>query len=402
MNNTLTFVNKLELDPISFSVMGASVKGDDSAIGFFGSGLKYAIAVMLRHNVDFNIKTHGKEYKFTSEKRSFRGEDINLILCNEKELGYTTEFGKTWTLEQAFRELYCNTLDEGGKIGVGGEVNADHQTVISVNDHRMNEQYSNRWENFLFHSDPIWSSDKGQIHATNTNNQSNKYYKGVKVGSSNQEMLFQYNITKDCRLTEDRTLKYQFEWDDSVADVILTLRDKKILNRILKRGEETFEGELSYSEFSVDRSASEEFIEVANDLNKKGRLKNRSLISVLQAKNPTKVEDQAEDLTKKEEMILEECYSMLEAAGYYTQGFPLIKFKSENASLLGLAKDGKIFIESKCFKLGPRELAITILEEFFHLKSGLSDMTRPFQNFIFEQLGEKIEQIRDLKEKLNS
>ena len=135
MNNQLSFVNKEVLNPIAFTVLGASVKTDSSsAIGWFGSGLKYAIAVMLRHNVKFTFKTHGKEYKFSTAVEDFRGEEMEIITCNGEKLGFTTEFGKQWKLEHVFRELHCNTRDEGGTTEIGGAVDSSEQTVIAIDE----------------------------------------------------------------------------------------------------------------------------------------------------------------------------------------------------------------------------------------------------------------------------
>ena len=46
----VVFENTGEIDILSISSFGVSVKEGDSPIGFFGTGLKYAIAVLLRHN----------------------------------------------------------------------------------------------------------------------------------------------------------------------------------------------------------------------------------------------------------------------------------------------------------------------------------------------------------------
>ena len=401
MNNQLSFVNKEVLNPIAFTVLGASVKNDASCVGFFGSGMKYAIAVMLRHNVNFSIKTHGKEYKFTTEKRDFRGEDIELILCNGNDLGYTTDFGKTWHLEQAFRELYCNTLDEGGTVEVGGGVDASQQTVIAIDDHRMNEHYYARHDNFLFDSAPIFTTEDAEIHPLKDKENDKMFYKGVKVKTHYSGMLYRYNVKTNCDLTEDRTLKYDFQWNEAVAELLSKLTDEVMIKRVLTAPKDSLEERMSYSEYSIKNHASSEFMAIAEELHAKGKLHNKSLGTIIQALNPVNIEDQAEDLTPQEEELVQECYSLLETAGYYTQGFELVKFKSEKGNLLGQAKDGKIFIEAKCFKLGPRELAITILEEFFHLKTGMVDETRSFQNYLFEQIGLLMENNKDLKEKLN-
>ena len=42
------FENPGEIDPLAIRTFGVSVKEGDNPIGFFGTGLKYALAILLR------------------------------------------------------------------------------------------------------------------------------------------------------------------------------------------------------------------------------------------------------------------------------------------------------------------------------------------------------------------
>lgn len=45
-----------EIEEKAFTLIGASSKrGDNTKIGYFGSGLKYSIAWLLRNKIDFKI-----------------------------------------------------------------------------------------------------------------------------------------------------------------------------------------------------------------------------------------------------------------------------------------------------------------------------------------------------------
>ena len=402
MNNQLSFVNKEVLNPIAFTVLGASVKTDSSsAIGWFGSGLKYAIAVMLRHNVKFTFKTHGKEYKFSTAVEDFRGEEMEIITCNGEKLGFTTEFGKQWKLEHVFRELHCNTRDEGGTTEIGGAVDSSEQTVIAIDDHRMNEEYYKRNENFLFDSAPIFTTEIGEIHPLPSATSKRVYYKGVKTQDHNRTMLYAYNVTQKIELTEDRTIKTLYNWEDNVSRIVVALTDKKLIKQIITSDENGFEALLDYSDYIIRPHITDEFLEVATTLWKKNKITAKSLCNYLEVKHPKQIEDTTKPLTEAEIVQVEGAYKLLEGSGFYPREYEIKKFEAEKIAQLGQAKDGIMYIAQKVFNMGPRELAICILEEYMHLKTGHSDMTRPFQNYLFEQIGLLMENNKDLKEKLN-
>ena len=110
------FSNNEELDPISITTFGINAKNNDSAIGYFGTGLKYAIAIILREGCKIAINSCGNSYKFSLKEQTIRGKSFSVICMNGNPLGFTTELGKNWELWMAYRELHCNTLDEGGTI----------------------------------------------------------------------------------------------------------------------------------------------------------------------------------------------------------------------------------------------------------------------------------------------
>ena len=58
-----------------------------------------------------------------------------------------------------------------------------------------------------------------------------------------------------------------------------------------------------------------------------------------------------------------------------------------------MVHEGRIFLSLLPFQKGTREVAATLLEEYAHLKSGASDCTRAFQNWLFDQLLVQAERI---------
>lgn len=53
----IVFENEGEIDPQLIMLIGVNVKASDSAIGFFGTGLKYAIACLLRWGEEIEIQS---------------------------------------------------------------------------------------------------------------------------------------------------------------------------------------------------------------------------------------------------------------------------------------------------------------------------------------------------------
>jgi len=397
-DNKIHFINREELNPIAFSVMGASVKNDSSCIGWFGSGLKYSLAVMLRLNVKFSVETHGKTFTFDTVKKDFRGEEMNIVTCNGDELGYTTEFGKQWNLENIYRELYCNALDEGGSVEQGGDVDSSNKTIITIDDHRMLEEHYQKDSNFLFDSIPIHTAGDAQIHSLKSGSVRRLYYKGVKTQEGSYDMQYAYNVTAGLELTEDRTLKYVYQWNEAVTKLIVSLTDKKMIQNILTAEKYSFEQTVSFESYCIAENMSDEFKEIAQEYERKGKITNLSLSSYIKGLNPKTIEDWVKPITSNEDKQLQEAYKLLESNDHYVQGWDLKKFEAESLGHLGQAKDGIIYIAQKVFLMGPRELAITILEEHLHLKTGFGDETRQFQNALFEEIGVLMEKVKSLKE----
>src|SRR6185437_160750 len=103
-------------DPQLISLIGVNVKENDSAIGFFGTGLKYAIACLARWGESLTIQSGPAEFTFCAEETKVRGKTFGVLVMRSKvdylRLGFTTELGKRWEPWMVYRELWCNAHDE--------------------------------------------------------------------------------------------------------------------------------------------------------------------------------------------------------------------------------------------------------------------------------------------------
>src|SRR6185437_6468608 len=112
---TVVFENRGEIDPIAIRTFGVSVKESENPIGFFGTGLKYALAILLRTKHRITIQSGERVLHVGTREAVVRGERFDLITLDGEPLGFTTQVGKTWAVWMAYRELYCNARDEGGE-----------------------------------------------------------------------------------------------------------------------------------------------------------------------------------------------------------------------------------------------------------------------------------------------
>lgn len=181
--------------------MGVSAKADD-AIGRFGTGLKYAIAGILRLGGEISLSIGIEHYRFTTVPCVIRNKTFQIVHCNKQPCGFTTELGKHWEPWQLFRELASNTLDEGGRWQAGNVPDAEDTTVIRVKCHEVEE--SEQVEHvFMPNSTRCIQSYNGAEIRYGASRY--YYYKGIRAGSFPVEAPVTINVLQG-RLSEDRLL----------------------------------------------------------------------------------------------------------------------------------------------------------------------------------------------------
>lgn len=164
---TLEFVTPTKLSLLDITTMGDSEKlSDISKIGTFGSGLKYAIALLLRNDVHIHIFVHDPEnveiYTFQSHHITDGSKAKNVIairketksistgLCYDVEniiTGFALQLGYNWDLWMAFRELASNTIDEGGYMATGRVKSIYPEGTTVMLDFPDGSDFHNIWEN---------------------------------------------------------------------------------------------------------------------------------------------------------------------------------------------------------------------------------------------------------------
>jgi len=225
----LTFFTPTILDEAFIFTMGASIKKTDNPIGFFGTGLKYAIAGVLRLGGKIDINQPGKRYGFYKKTESLRGSDVDMVYCDVYEEGkdtqimrcpMTLDYGKTWEPWMYLRELYSNTIDEQGEIVEGeyllrkptlidgklgySDAPAEY-TLITVDSDVIFTEWEARASFFLNKArKPI--AEESYILEVYNGSSLAVFYKGINVAAKPTRSAYTYNLLGSLTLNENRTV----------------------------------------------------------------------------------------------------------------------------------------------------------------------------------------------------
>lgn len=389
-NKLLLFSNPGEIDPIMFNAFGVSAKGTNDAIGFFGTGLKYAISIVVRHGGTFLIYSGNRRFEFAAgAARDLRGKQFNFITCNGKELGFTTELGKKWVPWMAYRELYSNTLDEGGTVELVDHINSNEgETKIYVGLPEMFQAHANRNQIFL-DTTPLHVGQTAQIHPGRSKV---VYYRGIAASDLHRSSLFTYNITTALDLTEDRTAKYSFMVDHYIARAIAQLSDPSIIRQIFTQSANSMESGLSYED---NFNFSPVFLDVARECYRKDPVSiPPSLVSVVTKIDPGTIFESI-TLTAIEKQKLDAANEFCKAIGFSISDYELkvVETLGPNVLAMAIRNTNRIVVSRRVFHQGLKQLCSTLIEEIVHLREGLNDNTREMQTFLFDYITTMGEQI---------
>jgi hypothetical protein len=254
----LVFQNDGVLPIEGFTTFGMSAKpGSTNPIGKFGTGLKNAVAIILRLGGEVRVWRGLEEYIFYTKDEEFRGTTFKRLRMKRRKgllpwkyevLPFTTELGKHWEPWMAFRELESNTRDEknGSTAYIGTEgplqyLPREGTTLILVDCPEMDEAYANIDDIFLPEKKPIFENDAVKIYEGASNY---VFYRGLRVTALRKPSLFTYEM-KYVNLTEDRTSMYTFMDDNAMMKALLACPDTAIVRKIVTAGdgahESTFE-----------------------------------------------------------------------------------------------------------------------------------------------------------------
>jgi hypothetical protein len=370
---SIVFQTHGEINPGTWELMGLSVKNNSDSIGMFGTGFKYAIAVLLRtgHKVVIHCES-GKTYEFGLIDMEFRGSNFQRIHCNNQPLAFTTHYGFKWTVDQAYRELMSNTMDESGICFISEDPIKNGTTIVVTGDGIL-ESHSRHDQIFIGDRTPIAKTKKINFYR----GKGDVWFRGVKVFGL-EEANWSYEVLCDMDLTEDRTLKNTYFFMYLVgAEICSNLKDKKLIKSLI-----TSQG--IESQFDYDNVWSKEMEEVAMDVwaNNPSSLSEK-IAKILKQRNPS-IGFNIVDFTEDEEEMVRSACDFLKEAGYPVN-CQIHRVKCDNPKTIAYYHQGAMHLTDKAFEEGSFELVQTIFEESCH-NMGLSDYSLDFQQYLIKQV----------------
>lgn len=386
----LVFKNPGQIDPISVMTFGISAKQDNNAIGMFGTGLKYAIAVLIRNGYKIAIHSGDQIYNFDTMNHNIRDKNFDIVTMNNQPMSFTTELGKFWEVWMAIRELASNAMDEKGSWDLYEKYEHNiKDTSIIVGGPNIDLVYTEALKVFLT-GKPLHSTPDLEIH----NKPSDWiYYRGIRAYKLDKPTHLTYNILQTTTLTEDRTIKFIWDAYQPIVNTIANCSDEEIIKRFFSYQKDQFESDLNWG--AAICKPSDQLVEYVERMIDELRPVSNSLVNLIQGSISKSIARKKQaNLSDLDKVRLDKAVTFCKKIGYEVDRYPIIVLESlGNSSTLGMANGEKIYISQRTFHMGTKMLVGTLIEEYIHLNDRVYDMTREMQNLLIDQivsLGEQV------------
>lgn len=298
------FSNPGVIDLACITTFGVNVKEGDNPIGQFGTGLKYAIAILLRHGHTITLNAGGTLYFFSTTPKVIRGKTFDVVTMRQEshieevELGFTTDLGWHWELWMSFRELYSNCMDEGGecRISQTHDLYGQGKTVFMV-DGAAFEAIAREKDTVFLKSEPIYIADSLEVNEGETPFVFNQ---GIRVAEFDKPLTHTYNLKDKISLTEDRTMKNRQDLDSHVINIALYNPDSEVAEKIITAQANFYEAGLDFQPWRW--LMSDEFFEkIAGIISRKTRATMNASVLKLYDQWRKRKDDEEEEKAKATE-----------------------------------------------------------------------------------------------------
>lgn len=391
--NYLCIENPGEVDIAAFTLTGASVKQTE-AIGFFGSGTKYAIATLLREGVKFHVFSGENEIRFSTKTVDFRGEAFDQIFINDEPTSFTTRTGPKWQQRDAVREFVSNALDEGCKTPVSESRNVSGAAGFTRIFLEMTDEIQFMWQHW-----GAYFTDQTVEVVPALNASGSLFRRGVWISDdTDKELLFNYNF-REISLPESRkiaTASAVYVMAEAMAkggvEVWAHLLANHEVNALEWRALDISAWRVSWTAFA---SYFHQNYDCVGALSQRNKLKFKRPLRILWVSdsryatltqiNLTAASALAEEVLpyeialpsyeQKEQLQAE--ITLLQRCGIEYPSNVMIKFGKLSLDAFGLfdKKNNCVVISEKCDSSGNNLIRKVLLEEWTHAAKGVDDHT---------------------------
>ena len=197
------------------TLIGSSTKrGDDSKIGMFGSGWKYALAWFLRNNCHVKIFAGTREIMIKTKPILHRDTVVNVVTVDGIPTSITTEMGIKWDGWMAIREVVSNAIDEGNyQVEIDGSLQPEEgYTTVYIGSNRELEEVMYNFNTYFAFKRPNgivieYGSDRSATFYKRASvGETMIYRKGIKCFNKFQNSLFDVDFShieiNESRLTD--------------------------------------------------------------------------------------------------------------------------------------------------------------------------------------------------------
>lgn len=218
MSKFLCIKNEGLINELDITSLGLSTKrGDNSKIGQFGSGSKFALAWLVRNNINFKIFSGLEEIKIDTETVLHRDLPVSFITINGRKTDITTEFGGIdWQAWMVLRELISNAMDEPGfKLTTQEDYTPEdgNTTIVLPMEDDIKEIMVNYHHYFCFDRIPSYENKRGKIFIKQELSNLTVYRKGIRCLDSNRKTYVDVSFSNikinESRLSSEGDMDYE-------------------------------------------------------------------------------------------------------------------------------------------------------------------------------------------------
>lgn len=364
MSNVVSFQNAGLIEIAAITTLGINAKEGNDAIGYFGTGLKYAIAAILRTGQRIVIYRGLEAYEFKTVSTDVRNKSFDIVHMNGQPLGFTTRLGVNWEQWMLFRELESNTRDEKG-ITQGRFIEpAEGHTTIVVTGQEFYNEYLNR-DRIFINTTPLYRTQHVEVHEGAGNG---IYYRGVLVQGTKEPTQFRYNILSELTLTEDRTVKYSWAVPHVLMPAICQMNSTDFWEDALYDSKGHYEASIEFSHSVMTQELADYVSQIVAD---EPQAFTYSLRTAVETFLNRRMSYTPAVLTGYEQDQLDEAIMHLSNMRIsFTKPIVVV---DKLGDVKSLSKAGTIYISKQIFVGGIDDIMLTLFHE--HVKSLASDDT---------------------------